>query len=242
MEKTELFVLGCPHSGTTRFAHLLNTNPDICVGVERAASFLRRTNRLPKNLLQREIFFTFEECDAKRPDTSPIWKDFYDDLEARWDHARVIGDKLPSLFLFFPQVLEDFPEAKFISLSKNIYQVAQSWDRRTDLSGMNYKDGVKRWNRANTEVLKAIEDRPNNWLVVQVEKFFDGDIAELRRVTDFLGVSLHPKMLEDFKKAASHYQEKLKESEASFITDAEKLDTIKAQADFSAYERLLKYA
>ncbi|GAB5376493.1 MAG: hypothetical protein AcusKO_29550 [Acuticoccus sp.] len=242
MGKTELFVLGCPHSGTTRFAYILNENPDICIGIERCASFLQRTKRLPKDLFQKERFFGFEDVDAKRPDNDPRWKRLYDDLELRWDEASVVGDKLPSLFMFFPQVLEDFPSAKFISLSKNIYQVARSWDKRSERTGNNYKDGVKRWNRANVETLKAIENQTGNWLVVQVEKFFDGRECELQRVTDFLGVALHSQMLADFREASQRYQNAIKESESTFVTDSTKLDDINTLADFETYNTLLKYA
>lgn len=241
-EKTELFVCGCPHSGTTRFARLLNTNPDVCMAIERAISFLQTNHRLPVNLFEKSVFFDFNELDKKTPDTSPTWKAFYDDLAARWDNAKVVGDKIPSLFMFFPAVLEDFPNAKFIFLSKNIYQVAQSWDKRNHLTGRNYLDGVNRWNRANKEALKAIESNPGNWLVVKIERFFEGRPDELKRVADFMGVDLHPAMLKDFENAVRHFKSSLKDGEDTKIKDPEKLDTIQACADFDAYDRVLEYS
>lgn len=131
--KDHLLVTGTARSGTTALAELLNSHEDIGIGIERFKFQYLRQHNYSADLLTRERFFDFRGEDTNlRPDVRPHWQTVYDSIAQKWEHAEVIGDKVPDM----APVLEDYmmanPDFKCICILRNLKDVGLSWQARAD--------------------------------------------------------------------------------------------------------------
>ena len=140
--KTHVIVTGVARSGTTALAKLLNAHEGICLGVERFKfQFLREENHSAA-LFERDRFFDFQEKDSNiRPDTKPEWQPLYEDIARKWDHARVIGDKVPDMMPVLSAFMQANPDFKCIYILRSLKGVAMSWQTRANDRRDNWPSG-----------------------------------------------------------------------------------------------------
>jgi hypothetical protein len=121
---THLFIAGCPRSGTSAAAFLLNEHPQVALGFER----FKHTRALldPFHFTPAQLFApVLAETDVRG-------ELLYARLRARWDSGAVavVGDKVPLYWRVLPELLERFPRGRLVLLMREPGDVAASFERR----------------------------------------------------------------------------------------------------------------
>lgn len=213
MEKRLLFLAGLARSGTTALLHVVNAHPDVVVGMERYKRVVSGgIDRLTPELFTRERFFDFSDGETNQdPEEAARWGVDYAALEAKWDHATYVGDKMTTVR--FDRVHEKLPEARFVFIVRDIDQVASSWDRRAQDSSDRHwpersdaKASVERWNQSLKRIRRAVRQHPDLATVVEYARFFgDPEAASLRAVLEFLGLAWEPGVAAEFDRVHREY-------------------------------------
>ncbi len=194
-----LFLAGVARSGTTALRSVLGAHPDIAVGMERFKKLWgSEIGSITPELFERERFFDFSDGLTNiTPDVE--WaQERLADLDAKWDTARYRGDKMTVIRA--QRLWENFPDARFCFIVRDVAQVASSWQRRaaddTDVSWRRDADAatsVAAWNTALQRVGKAVGQRPDRAVVVEYTRFFgDPDATAFHGIMDFLGLDPAP--------------------------------------------------
>jgi hypothetical protein len=142
------FICGCPRSGTTFLATLLNSHPAVAIGIERYGT------RFFGEPLTPALFTPERFYDLRPGDTFYDSLDFarvYADKRSIFSEAEVVGDKIPLLFRHLDRIEAAFPGAKVVFCLRNVVDVAASYQARAD----NPDDAT--WSRSKG-ALAAVDD------------------------------------------------------------------------------------
>jgi len=210
---TPLFVLGVGRSGTTTLASLLSSHPRVVIGQERyKALWGSRIVELAPACLTRERFFDFSDGLTNIvPDAEERWRVHYERMDAQFDQASYVGDKLTVVRI---QALSELhPTARFVCIVRDVAEVAASWDRRattvTDRgwpASLDARKAVEFWNRHNARIRRAARQRPEQVAVVEYASFFgDAGARGLRRVLSGLDLAMTPEVESAFAAAHARY-------------------------------------
>lgn len=209
---TPLFVAGLGRSGTTALTQVLSSHPDIALGVERFKRLYPLDEPVSADLFSRARFFDFsDELTNLTPHSSPQWAKHYATMEAKWEQARYVGDKMVAIRL--QHTWSTLPQARFVCIVRDIEPVAASWETRAqnpdDLGWKSNQDAmgaVKRWNRALGRIRRAVKQRPEHAVVVEYDRFF-GDPAgqALGNVLTWLGLDRTDTVDRAFERAHRHF-------------------------------------
>jgi len=154
-----LIVSGNPRSGTTALGDVLNFSDDIGLFLER----YNYTLGYHPNMFQEEYLF------APRFTGTELSKQ-NEDLRSKVGRSKYIGDKIPRFFVSWPITAQNYdPEdIKIVHISRNIYDVAYSYEQRAKWSREGLDTGwlgnrdtyaaCKEANIANLRTLEALND------------------------------------------------------------------------------------
>ena len=122
--RQQLFIAGCPRSGTSALTFLLNEHHELAIGFER---YKRLRAQIDPFHFKAEEFFS-----PVRAETDIRGELLYRRLRARWEKGtvKVIGDKVPLYTRVLPQLLHRFPQARVLVLVRDPLEVARSFRRR----------------------------------------------------------------------------------------------------------------
>jgi hypothetical protein len=193
-----LFIYGCPRSGTTATAELLNEDPRIAMGLERFKYIdgcLRPFHFEPDYFLNP----TPDETNILRPK-------LYERLERKFaDGAvRMVGDKLQARdgAAELRRVASEFDPTRFLFVLRDVEPVAESFNRRAgDPADRRWPEtydarhAVKRWNGSLRALRRYVEDggaAPVHVLVY--EEFYAGNRDRLLALYSFLGMDVPPEV------------------------------------------------
>lgn len=230
-----LFVCGAPRSGTTAMHSLLTGDERIVLGMERYGAYLG--SDFGEGLFNKERFFEFD----KDPRDKTRGAANYLIAAARnFDAATYIGDKIPLLYLAHQRVSGVFPNARYIVILRNIFDICNSYKSRKenpkDDWSLDIDDAVQHWN----QLLAFISSKKNDPQihVVLYEDFFT-DSAGYKKLYQFLGFDFdehcearYINLLEKTKK--------LEDRRAALISDVQKLGIFKT-ANLGMYQSLLEH-
>jgi len=169
-DKKYLFVTGNARSGTTALGKLLNSSPEICLGIERYSNH----DNISAVSFQKESFFD------PKSENYLIRPHFYEKIKSKYKMAKYIGDKRPRFIRSWQNTWLNLPQAKIIYTFRNIYDVAHSYNKRSrdaalgiDKEWSTKRDFAKAVNEWN-EGLQKIKKMRNFYEVylIKYEDFF----------------------------------------------------------------------
>ncbi|WP_397544429.1 sulfotransferase [Roseovarius salis] len=181
-----VFVCGCARSGTSALTALLSSAEPIFIGMERYIGLYKRTKALTTDLFEPERFLTIKNGDSHiysfegRPHYKGIHKKIY--------NVNIIGDKIPRLYRDYDMLFNNFPACKVIFIYRNLFDVADSWDRRVE-SGVrwsangDWRAAIKEWNHSLRSTVGHLGS--GKILPVSYEDLFFGT-GEIDRIKEFL--------------------------------------------------------
>jgi Sulfotransferase family len=211
-----LFLVGPGRSGTSALTEVMNGHPELAIGMERYKRLWRgRINELTPAHFTREVFFDFDDGLTNITPSRPEWVRYYEELDAKFDTARYVGDKMTSIRI--RQMLHNLPEAKFICIVRHIRPLAYSWHARaTNPDDVNWpqrndaRQAVAEWNNALRKILRARSAHPTRVAVLEYSSFFgDPAGAPLRAALDFLGLEFGPGIQRTFTVAHETYVQQI---------------------------------
>ena len=210
------FIVGCPRSGTTLLAVLLDRHSRLAVppetgffdevaprlrrgDAERLLKVLRRWRRLPElQLAAEDVVRRVADAAARRAD------------EGRWEAADVLaailtlyrerhgkarsGEKTPQHLMHVPAIRSAFPEAPVLCLLRD------GRDNALSLRAMPWWPGgltaaAKLWTRCVQLMERFAEEHPRRFRIVRYEDLASRPEPVLRDVLDFLGETFEPEQL-----------------------------------------------
>lgn len=208
-EKTHLIVTGVARSGTTALTELLNSHPDICIGIERFKFQFLLHNNYDSALFEKERFFDFQSSDTNLdPDLRPAWAPVYDGLKAKWDAARIVGDKVPDLTPILSDFHDQNPDFKYIYILRNLKDVGLSWQARADRSRDKWPEGkgftvaCEDWSKQMLQLQTLLDTASfkDNVLVLDYDRMFEEEAKTQEALLGFLGLSNSPSFAETYAK------------------------------------------
>jgi hypothetical protein len=244
MEKKFLFVCGMGRSGTTELTRILSTHSQIALGMERYKRLWRpeRIHQLTPELFQKNRFFDFSRPLTNiTPDLHEQWQTYYAALEAKYDTAVYVGDKLTQLRV--REMRAAFPDAKFIFIIRNVFDVAHSWERRakklTDRwpEAHDARHAVLEWNKGLRELSGYLTDFGDAVTYVEYAAFFgDTGRQHLNRLLEFLELRPDRPILRRFNRGSRAYLNWISSKDRSL--DPETTKFIAENADMSLWHSL----
>ncbi|MGF1553291.1 MAG: sulfotransferase [Paracoccaceae bacterium] len=184
--KRFLFVGGCPRSGTTALAAILNAHPACLIGDERFFRRFKAGTATPA-LFARERFLRVEEGDLHARYAGQLDRVG----PTAWDRATLVGDKFPPVWEAYALIAERFPGARIVYALRAPEPVAQSYQRRADDPADEFPfdaaEAVAQWNASLRATLAEI-DAGRDILVVDYERLFADPPAGAGRLHAALGL------------------------------------------------------
>jgi tetratricopeptide (TPR) repeat protein len=196
---TPVFIVGMHRSGTTLLELLLSRHDDICPGGE-LYDFTSQLRLAADHHCSTELDLRIVEA-SDSFDYDAIGQGYLNSVDWRRSGQRFVTDKLPSNFLNIGFILRALPDAKILHMSRDPMETCFSNLREP------FSDSTCRYSYDQAE-LAAYYQRYFN-LMKHWNKCFPGRIhevtyaalatdpaAELRRVTNHLGIGFQPAMLD----------------------------------------------
>ena len=242
LQRRHLFVCGAARSGTTALARLLNTHPDIVVGIERFKYRLLGTQPETDydSLFSRERFFSHVPGDTNI-DINTSYVNDVEKMRAKFDSAVYVGDKIPGLYKRLKFVSEAFPHCKVVFIVRDPMLVAASWESRANDASdgwsehQGYVQAVEEWNRSLAYALKARHLMGRDFISVSYERtFVSRGHAVLRELTRQLELERHwDKQTDRFLSAARG-----RARGTRVVSDAIR-EYVERHADYGRYVKLM---
>lgn len=194
-EKRFLFIAGTARSGTSALAELLCAHSEMIVCNER---FYKLANEARIAELTPETFAP-ERLLYPSPDETHNhdWNNggpYQRRLVEKYPRVRVLGDKVPHYHHHAAHIAAQFPECRFVFLSRNIFDVANSWQKRKDdpedvVWTDGYRKAVKFWNADNRMLARLAQRFGPRVAVVSYERLYSYTPHYLRNLLRFLDVA-----------------------------------------------------
>ena len=209
-------VVGCPRSGTSLLAVMLDSHPALAVPPE--TSFIAPVSWLhgPSDSLRRD-FFDIVTADRI---TVSNWSDFGLDKDVFWRRLEATepftvsaglrafyalyaeqegkpryGEKTPGYVLLMPQIAALLPEAHFIHIIRDPGDTALSLRKTWFAPGQDFRVLGTEW-RKHVEAGRRAASLVRRYLEVRFENLVLHPERELQRVCDFLALAWDTRMLD----------------------------------------------
>ena len=201
----KFFIVGCPRSGTTMLQQALNRHSAVAIPPETGffSDVVGRSRRGQRTQLQRINADLQIDLQAPR---RPI----RDESEARMLYERMaelyleriekrdveyFGEKTPRHLRYLHNIRALFPEAKIILIFRDGRAVTLSLSKTPWASKDPYLCFAA-WLRYVRAQRRLERDRSMDFLCVKYEDLVTEPEVQLRKVTDFLGLTFEPAMVE----------------------------------------------
>lgn len=214
------FIVGRGRSGSTLLQMMLDAHPNIQVPLESRFVIHLFKKYAHRTKWDRTVLKQFMADLSQEKKINLYWDLDWDMLERNvlaqpentsfsqlckliyWHHIsffpkgeiQLIGDKNPINSVFVPQLLQIFPQAKFIHLVRdpraNICSHLKS--KMEDKIGM----AALKWIEFNQHAERVKMDRPANYFLLRYEDFISRPEACLKEIVHFLEIDFRPEMLE----------------------------------------------
>lgn len=176
-----LFVVGQARSGTTALVRVVGAHDQIAMGIERFKWFWTPQGDISgfgPDHFTRERFFDFDAgLTNLTPDFHKRYRAWYDETEKKYDSARYVGEKITQPFRL-QALAQQFPNAFFICIVRDVFEVAHSWQARADDAADLWNPGqgaikaVDAWNTAVANIARCYHENPGRVMIVDHSQFF----------------------------------------------------------------------
>ena len=212
---------------------VLTRDRRLVLGSERFGSYLNE--EFGAHLYSKTRFFDFATDPRDRERERPYYRDV---ALPSYEGAAYLGDKIPLLYLAYQRVHSVFPDARYIVLLRNIFDVANSYEarRRNDRDSWSFgvADAIEHWN-ALVSFLAVQQGNPRIHLVLY-EEFFGGRQG-LGGMYDFLELD-PPANCEEIYHQLTTETARRAGRRTPLLTEEQKLLIMKT-AKFSTYQMVL---
>ncbi|MEO9892503.1 sulfotransferase [Aurantibacter sp.] len=243
-----LFLSGAPRSGTSALTELISSHSEAFIGMERF-KHLYKVGKVKKSLFTKEKFFDISVSETSVGVRPGKYREYYDLHKSKYENVRLVGDKYPQLYKFWPALMKEFGEGgKYIFIYRDIFSVASSFNVRAQNpkdrwpEENDYKAAVDIWNKSLELAVKAIRARENIY-VVEYEGFFEpsgGDrYKELKGIVSYLDLTECSLMNGKYDEMCDKYIKNIKGKEKN--VQVGQIDYIKSNARFDLCDELRKY-
>jgi hypothetical protein len=233
-----LFIAGCPRSGTSALAFLLNEHPQLAIGFER---FKRVRAQLDPFHFTPAQFFS-----PVTAETDIRGELLYERLRARWQSGtvRVIGDKVPLYTRVLAALLDRFPRGRVVVLVRDPLAVARSFRARAAdpadwwPAENDHRLAIQMCNEALSAVRavdgeRAVDGREEGRVaLLDYEALLRGEERWLELLLAFIGVPLTARLQAEHRRLAELWRER---STAPPRRAADAEPTAAAELDLEAY-------
>lgn len=219
-----VFIIGSPRSGNTLLGALLNKHSECLISFEKnwySGHFPRVEKRVknaqedyptayfeevfPALMRHQEMqFFTEEELKNVVKGASSFkaclmatFELFREKYKAK---AKIWGDKTPVHIGSIPNIVKDFPEAKFLFVKRNPFHIVNSLknERFVHASDNELACALEVYSFLDTyNHFKALYFGSDNFLEIDYEQLIAEPTMELEKVCAFLGIPFEKEMLEE---------------------------------------------
>mgnify|MGYP002713112743 CR=1 FL=1 len=205
----KIFIGGLPRSGTTMVQNILDSHPDIYGGPEfdRIPNIMDLRNKLLKSLKAGRISTYTSEESINRA-TSTLIDSLFSGISTT-KKIKYISEKTPWNILFFEELFEVFPDAKYIMVLRNPLEVYNSMKqvalnaKKKNISPpdftINYKIAVAYMEAVYKIMDKLLNSYSNNFYVIRYEALLNDLEEETVKLCEFVGVEWTKRLL-DFNK------------------------------------------
>jgi hypothetical protein len=223
------FIIGRARSGTTLLKALLDAHPNVIVPVECAfllnlyKKYGKKKNwdaglltTFGKDLLNEPAFnllhidqTRLEErlrnCAGKNTYAN-VCRQVYESCQSFYAKKEItlLGDKNPGYSLYIKQLLEIYPEAKFIHIIRDYRDNIVSM-LRVDYEAHIVSSLAYRWKYYNIQIEKAKKKHPDIFFTVRYEDLVLNTAHYLKEICVFFGISYTEKMLSFQEKKDDFY-------------------------------------
>jgi hypothetical protein len=209
-------VVGCPRSGTSLLAVMLDSHPELAIPPETSFLAIVTTLQGPPEAVRQGFF---DVVTAARI-TISNWADFGIDKDALWRRLQAIepftvdagvrafyalyaegegkpryGDKTPGYVLFMPQISAMLPEAHFIHVIRDPGDTALSWRKTWFAPSQDFRVLGEAW-RNHVEAGRHARNLVPRYVEVRFEELVLHPERELKRLCAYLSLPWNPIMLD----------------------------------------------
>lgn len=219
-------VVGCPRSGTSLLAVMLDSHPALAIPPETA--FIAQVASLqgPREVV-RQRFLEIVTTDRI---TVSNWTDFGLDRDALRERLEAIepftvaaglrafyalyaesegkarcGEKTPGYVFLMPQIAALLPEARFIHVIRDPGDTALSWRKTWFSPGKDFRLLGEGW-RKHVEAGRRASELLPGYVEVRFEDLVRRPERELKQLCEYLALSWDPAMLEYQTSGAARLQ------------------------------------
>lgn len=197
MEKTPIFIVGCPRSGTTLLRVILDSHPNICCGPE--THIIEKLNDLDTKIRNNwKMLAPYgignKEFDKKIRDVLILFMEKYVIIKnkKRW------AEKTPENLFYVDFINRLFPNCQFINVIRDGRDVITSFKRRWGTRTIPL--AVKKWNRSIELTLSCRKKfKKSRYIETRYEQLVVSPESETKKIMAFLDESWNPKLLEHHK-------------------------------------------
>lgn len=209
-----LFVSGCPCSGTTVLAHILNWSDSVFVGLERYGSRIAHNpETFTPDLFTAQRLSRFVHGDCTYPDyaSKPGYHRAHANAKdaSRVARSTLVGDKVPALSRYvdaFHSAAWEGRDITLLVILRNVVEVAACYRKRKLRPSIawdnDHPQAIAAWSdTTNRAYTLAIDPLPNVHLgIVDYDWMFGEDLQRLvdyaRAIYAFVGEEFGPKQVE----------------------------------------------
>lgn len=239
-----VFIGGCPRSGTTALFRLLVSSEQVGIGFERYLELIGRPDNMTgfmcqvnASLFEKSEFF--KKLDKKWYIKQKWIQEYYSSLRTRYNKAKILGDKIPLLESDWKKIRLCIPEANFLYIFRNIYDVAFSYNQRarneldrTWTKTKDYKEAVRDWNSSILSI-KQMAEFCDLYIIKYEDIFFDKSCID--KLLQFLSIRIDIKVEQRMSQLLSTSK---KLSAKPRELSSEEKEYIEKYARFDTYEEL----
>jgi tetratricopeptide (TPR) repeat protein len=206
VERTPVFLVGFPRSGTTLLDQILSSHSEVTVLEEKDTlhDFLHRFATTDAGLTE----LVHGDPRQLAPYRERYWAEVSRFIQL--DNTKLFIDKLPLNTAFMPLILSLFPEARFIFALRDPRDVAlscfmQVFDLTQAMTHFLSLDGVADFYDLVMRVgIRSLECFPARVHLIRYEDLIVDMEAEVRRLVAFLNLSWEPELMHYDRTARSH--------------------------------------